>query len=153
MVDLCHSLCTMPICIWLMWTRGGQAHHTTPCHHDPGFIPLWWRRVQDASVCACTSNVSVSLFMCVGEQKQRLHLVWAIECASLKHTVILDSLFWSGTEVEWCQAESSEESHLRRPLMPWAPSRIHSLLYSWAAPLSLEESHTVSFSALTSIAL
>lgn len=78
MVDLCHSLCTMPICIWLMWTR----QRTRESHHPLSswswlYTAVWRGRVHayvPACVCAfacVTLRVCVCIRVCVWEQRTK----------------------------------------------------------------------------------
>lgn len=53
MVDLCHSLCTMPICIWLMWTR----QRTRESHHPPVIMIL--------ALHCCVARKSACIRACV----------------------------------------------------------------------------------------
>lgn len=99
------------------------------------------------SICMCHVFVQIDVHVCasacVWEKEQRLHLVRATECASMKHFCHSQVPFWSSLEVEWGQAESGEGSHLRPPLTQGAPSWSHSLLYSWVVPLSPVGTHTL----------
>lgn len=96
MVDLCHSLCTMPICIWLMWTRQRtrESHHPlsswswlyTACGERKCvsmcvYLHVFFLRAfvqTDVCMCAC-------MCVCIWEKEQRLHLVRTTECARIKH--------------------------------------------------------------------
>lgn len=80
--------------------------------------------------------------VCVWEKEQRLHLAWATECASMKCFCHSPLPFWSSSEVEWDQAESSKGSNLRQPVMRGAPTWSHSLFYDRVVPRSPEETHT-----------
>lgn len=117
-----------------MWTR----QRTRASHHPLSSWSWLYTAVWRGAVHAC---VCVRAFACVRQtcvflrgKEQRLHLVRATECASMKHFCHSRAPFWSGLEVEWGQVESGEGSHLRRPLTQGALSWSHSLLHGWVVP-------------------
>lgn len=99
-----------------------RRNHTTPCHPDPGFAeevcPHW---CECAAACVLVARRRVhGVCVCVGEEEQRLHLVWATEFASVKLFCRSLGLVGSSSEVERGQARSRRGLYLKR-LLTQAP--------------------------------
>lgn len=123
MVDLCYSLCTMLICIWLMWTqRRTRESHPLPSSQSWLYTAVCWGSVH-ACACICTHPVFVHrrVHAACFRERTKTPSGPVTECASMKHFCHFQVPFWCSLEVEWSQAESCEGSHLRRPLTLGAP--------------------------------
>lgn len=105
----------------------------------------------DLCVCVCVFPCVIVFVwrmchVCVWEKEQRLHLVRAAECASMKHFCHSRVPFWSTSEVEWGQEQSGEGSHLRRPLTQGASNWSQSGL---VVPLSAETTRAFIWCVMT----
>lgn len=150
MVDLCHSLCTMPICIWLMWTRQRTRESHNPVIMSLALYCCVVRKCACMYVCVrAFARVTVFvqyrrvLCVCVFERKNK-DSIWSepLNVPVWNSSVILKSLFEAARRWSGARRRAARGSYLRQPLTQGAPSWSQSVLYGSVVPLSPGKTHT-----------